>query len=71
MFEAYLECIAQYDNFENYNEVELANHSKNHLKIFIRKASKKFTDMDKNEQQTKEMCGSVREGVSQGLVRPL
>jgi hypothetical protein len=71
VLEAYLECIAQYDNFEDYNKVELANHSKNHLKIFIRKGFMKFTDMDKNEQLIKEMCGSVREGVSQGLVRPL
>ncbi|WP_146547611.1 hypothetical protein [Rummeliibacillus suwonensis] len=71
MFEAYLECIAQYDDFEDYNKVELANHSKNHLKIFTIKASNKFADMDKDEQQTREICGSVREGISQGLVRPL
>jgi len=71
VFEAYLECIAQCDNYEDYKKVGITNHIKNHLKIFTRKAFKKFTDMDKNERQIKEMCGSVREGVSQGLVRPL
>ncbi len=70
VFNTYLGCIAQYDNFEDFKKVELANHSKNHMNIFAEKGKEKYNAMVKDELLIKGKFGSVREGILQGSVRP-
>ena len=71
LLQTYIEYIASYENFEDYNKVEEKQHSELHMGYFMSISEKKFEEDMKNEALAKMMYGTIKAAVEDGTLRPL
>lgn len=71
LLQTYIEYIASYKNFEDYNKVEGKKHPKLHMERFINISQMKFEEGMATEALTKSMCGTIKAAVKIGIFRPL
>lgn len=71
LLETYIRYISSYDTFENYNKVEVKQHSELHMAYFIKNSDMKFKEGMENEALAKECYGTLKAAVEAEMFRPL
>lgn len=71
LLQVYIGYITSFDNFEQYNSVKSKDHVDCYFKNFVKQSEEKYSEGMKNESLTKCMFGSLKEGIEDGIVRPL
>lgn len=71
LLQTYIEHIASYENFEDYNKVEEKTHSELHMKNFINISHMKFEEGVRNEALAKLHYGTIKAAVEDELLRQL
>lgn len=71
LLETYISYISSYHTFENYNKVELKQHSELHLAYFIKNSAMKFKKSMEVEALAKEYYGTIKAAVKAKMFRPL
>lgn len=71
LLQTYIEYIASYENFENYKKVNEIQHSKLQMQYFINISEMKFEEGMKNEILAKQLYGTIKSAVEDGIFRPL
>ena len=71
LLQTYIEYIASYGNFEDYNKVEEKKHSELHVEYFINISRMKFEEGMKNEALAKLIYGNIKAAVEAEMFRPL
>lgn len=71
LLQTYLEYIVSYKTYDNYIKFERKNHPEIHMKGYINLSESKFLEVMYYENLTKNMFGTIKEGIESGLLRPL
>nr|WP_227990662.1 hypothetical protein [Streptococcus ruminantium] len=69
--QVYIEHVASFDKYEQYQLVELKNHVDLYFQEFVAVAEGKYSEGTMNESMTKTRFGSLKNGIEDGTVRPL
>lgn len=67
----YISYIASFDNFEQYKLVEPIDHVDCHFLNVVKFSQKKYSEGLENESNINCLFGSLKEGIENGIVRPL
>lgn len=70
LLQTYIEYIASYKNFENYNRMEETQHLELHMKHFINISEMKYKEGMENEDLVKKMYGTIKAAVEDEMFRP-
>lgn len=71
LLQTYIEYIVSYENYENYKKVNETQHSKSQMQYFINISEMKFEEGMKNEILAKQLYGTIKSAVEDGIFRPL
>jgi hypothetical protein len=71
LLQTYIEYIALYENFEDYNKTGGKKHSELHMKYFINISQMKFEEGMQNEVLAKSIYGTIKAAVEDEMLRPL
>lgn len=70
LLQTYIEYIASYKNFENYNGMEETQHLELHMKHFINISEMKYKEGMETEDLVKKMYGTIKAAVEDEMFRP-
>lgn len=70
LLQTYIEYIASYKNFENYNRMEETQHLELHMKHFINISEMKYKEGMETENLVKKMYGTIKAAVEDEMFRP-
>ncbi len=70
LLQTYIEYIASYKNFENYNRMEETQHPELHMKYFIKISEMKYEEGMRNEVLMKSIYGTIKAAVEDEMFRP-
>lgn len=70
-FESYISYIASYATFEDFKNINLTKHPKNHFNKFKTLAETRFNEFIKSEANIYMYFGSIKTAIEKGKVRPL
>lgn len=70
LLQTYIEYIASYKNFENYNRMEETQHLELHMKHFINISEMKYKEGMETEDLVKKMYGTIKAAVEDEMFRP-
>lgn len=71
LLQIYVGYIASFDNFYQYQSIDLYDHVEQYFKNFATHSEKKYAEDIQNELMTKQIFGSLKKGIEDGTVRPL
>ena len=71
LLQIYVGYIASFDNFHQYQSIDLHDHVEQYFKNFATHSEKKYAESMQNESMARQRFGSLKKGIENGTVRPL